>query len=24
MVRISFLWSKKNVFIEIGGFTSHP
>ena len=24
LTRISFLWSKKNVYIEIGGFTSHP
>ena len=23
LTRISFLWSKKNVYIEIGGFTSH-
>lgn len=24
LARISFLWSKKNVYIEIGGFPSHP
>jgi hypothetical protein len=24
LTRISFLWSKKNVYIEIGGFQSHP
>jgi PPOX class probable F420-dependent enzyme len=24
LTRISFLWSKKNVYVEIGGFTSRP